>query len=422
MSHRSVVVYLVSVLAFGLGAAARADGGPNVLGVGADNIGMAGAGVALADDPQGALATNPALLARLDGNRFGLGVELSQQSSTVTSVVGPFRGDTGSDREEALPSFAWTRHVQGSLAAYGVGFHMQPGFGVDYAQDSTNPILAPQPQGFGRTSSSYRLGVADLAAAWRISDSVSFGVALNVARAELSASPAGFATPDCAGALGTLCFLPEVGADSEWGYGATVGFHYQVTSALALGLSYASAINFHDFEWNTTVANPNLPTFGRNRRVTLALDAPPVATVGIAWSPGDRFAIALDAKQVGYASADGYDDVLGFDDVIVVALGVEWRATDRFSLRAGYSQGDSPVPPRQAFRTVAAPVLVEDFAAVGFGVRIDDSLELGFAYARGFENEVASPFVGPSGAFVPSTSVTSEATVDSAVASLSWRF
>jgi long-subunit fatty acid transport protein len=71
-------VSLLLGLSFALVAtAAAAAGGPNVLGVGAKNIAMAGAGAALADDPMAALATNPALLTRLDGDRFALGGELS---------------------------------------------------------------------------------------------------------------------------------------------------------------------------------------------------------------------------------------------------------------------------------------------------------------------------------------------------------
>jgi long-chain fatty acid transport protein len=421
MGQRWVATCFASFLVLGLGgAAARGAGGPNVLGIGADNIAMAGAGVALADDPQGALATNPALLVHLDGNRFAISTELSQQDSAVTSKVGPFSGRTESDREEALPAFAWTRHDKGSRAAFGVGFSMQPGFGVDYPQDPTNPILAPQPNGFGKTSSSYRIGVANFVAAWQVSDDFSLGFALNAARAELMADPAGFATPDCAGASGP-CFFPRVDSDSEWGYGATVGAHYQIVPSFALGFSYTSATNFQDFEWNSVVANPSLPTFGRSRQVALALDAPAVAILGLAWMPGDRFAIALDAKRIGYENADGYGDTLGFQDVTVIAAGIEWRATDRFSVRGGYSHGDNPIPEDRAFSTVATPVLVEDFAALGFGIRIDDSLELGLAYARGFENEISGPFVGVAGP-VSGTTVTNEASVDSAVASLSWKF
>jgi len=136
-ASRFAVYLVLGVMSLPLSA--RADQGHSLLGVGAVNSAMGGAGVALANDPLGALLLNPALLPRLDGNRFELSLEVSSQDSAVESRVGPFSGRTEGTDEAVLPAFAWTRHAAGSRAAFGAGVLPLSGFGVDYPQDSTNP-------------------------------------------------------------------------------------------------------------------------------------------------------------------------------------------------------------------------------------------------------------------------------------------
>src|SRR5437763_906227 len=87
--------------------------------------------------------------------------------------------------------------------------------GADYPQDSTNPILAPQPIGFGRVYSNYQLLKVPTVLSWQLSDAFSFGLSLNAAYATLTANPAGFAAPDCSGPAGP-CFVPSVNDDSAW--------------------------------------------------------------------------------------------------------------------------------------------------------------------------------------------------------------
>src|SRR5262245_20592512 len=181
---------LLLVLALAAAPAAFAGNGHNLHGVGAVNSALGGAGVALPNDALGALLLNPALLTDLDGNRFSFSAEYNTQKNAVESRVGPFSGRTEDDSDPALvPAFGWTRHQAGSRLAYGMGFLGLAGFGADYRQDSINPILAPQPQGFGRVYSYYQLMKVPFVVAWRVNDSLSLGVSLNTARAALTADP-----------------------------------------------------------------------------------------------------------------------------------------------------------------------------------------------------------------------------------------
>jgi long-chain fatty acid transport protein len=399
--------------------AAYAGNGHNLHGIGAVNSAMGGAGVALPNDALGALLLNPALLTELEGSRFEFSAEYNTQKNAVESRVGPFSGRTEDDSDPALiPAFGWTRNKSGTRLAYGVGFLGLAGFGADYRQDPTNPILAPQPIGFGRVYSNYQLMKVPTVVAWRLSDSLSLGASLNVARSALTADPAGFASPDCSGPAGP-CFFPRVNSDSAWGFGVGVGLHYRINPSFALGLSYNTETDFEDFEWNSAAANPNLPNFGAHRKITLQLNAPAVLVGGIAFTPNDRLAVAVDGKLISYEDTEGFKDVLGFEDITVFDIGVQWRASEKFTLRAGYNVGDNAIPDERTFATVPVPAIFEDRVTAGFGMRVNENLELNAAYYHVFENRITGPFLGPTGP-VPGTAATTEMTMDSVVLTFSF--
>jgi long-chain fatty acid transport protein len=415
MNRKGFALLLVLVLA---APAAWAGNGHNLHGIGAVNSSMGGAGVALPIDTIGGLLLNPALATHLDGSRFAFSAEYNTAKNSVSSSVatpfGTFSGKTEEDGDTALiPAFGWTYHKKGSRFASGMGFLGLAGFGADYPQDPSNPILSPQPQGFGRVYSNYQLLKVPTVLAWQVSDAFSFGLSLNVARASLTANPAGFAAPDCSGPQGP-CFFPSVNTDSAWGFGAGIGVHYKLTPAFALGASYSSEMEFADFEWNSAHANPNLANFGTARTVKLQLNMPAQAIVGLGWTPTDRLAVAVDGKWINYEKTEGFGDVLGFKDITVAEVGVQYRLTDRFALRGGYNHSENPIPDDRAFFTVETPAIFEDHYSGGLGFKASEYMTLDLAYYHVPENQITGPFVGATGA-VPGTSVTTSMAMDSLV-------
>jgi long-chain fatty acid transport protein len=425
-----VTSILVLTLALGLAAApARAGNGHFLHGVGAVNSSMGGAGVALPNDALGALHLNPALIARLDGHRMEFSVEQAEASNAVESRVGPFSGRT----EEAgdapiIPAFAWTRHSKGGSAAVGMGVLGLAGFGVDYPQDPGNPILAPQPFGFGRVFSNYQMMKIPFAVAWEVGPSLAVGASFNAGRASLTADPAGFAAADCT-PTGN-CFVPRVNTDSAFGYGVSAGLLWQATQTVSVGVAYSSRMDFEEFEWNSTRANPNRPDFGAARTISFTIDAPATAAVGIGLRPSSRFELALDAKMVSYEDTDGFggsgvDAVgnaigLGWEDILVYSAGVQYRPAGRLTLRAGYNLAENPIPANATFFNVTAPAIFEDHACVGLGFRVVPDLELNLGLYRAFENRSSGPFISPFGP-VAGTEVTNEMTLDGALLTFSFR-
>ncbi len=398
--------------------AAWAGNGHTLHGVGAVNSSMGGAGVALPIDTLGGLLLNPALVVGQDGSHFAFSAEYNEAKnaveSTVQTPIGPFSGHTDEAGDRALiPAFGFVHHTRGSNFAYGIGFLGLAGFGADYPQDSTNPILAPQPNGFGRVYSNYQLLKVPTVLAWQLSDSFSFGLSLNAAHATLTADPAGFASFDCSGPQGP-CFVPHVNADSAWGYGAGVGIRYKVTPTLALGASYNTKTKFQDFQWSSAVSNPHLATFGTARKIKLQLDMPAIAIVGLGWTPSDRLAVALDEKLINYENTAGFSDVLGFKNIKVTELGLQYKATDRFAVRGGYNKSQNPIPSGRTFFTIETPAIFQTHYTGGLGFKVSDFLTLDAAYYHVKENSITGPIFGPTGP-VPGATVTTRMAMDSVV-------
>ena len=398
---------------------AWAGNGNQLHGIGAVNSSMGGAGVALPNDALGALNLNPALLTQLDGHKMEFSAELADDDITISSSAGPFSGSTEHTADPALiPAFGFTAHKPGAKIAFGVGFLGLAGFGADFPQDSTNPLFAPQPFGFGHVYSSYALMKVPTVVAVQINDSLSIGGAFVAGRASLTARPAGFAAPDCT-ATG-VCFVPSADSDSAWGFGAQIGVLYKVGDTFNFGLSYQTEMDFEDFEWNSAVANPNLPTFGTDRKLSLQVNNPANVVVGIGFTPGDRLKIALDAKQMFFEDAAGFGDTLGWQDITAYALGIQFQATPRFALRAGYNETEGAIPDEATFFNVASPAVFGSHATVGIGVGVTETLTMNLGYYRAFSEEISGPFISPVIGPVPGTSVTTEMTLDGILATFSF--
>ena len=171
-------------------------------------------------------------------------------------------------------------------------------------------------------------------------------MSLNAARATLDADPAGFATPDCSGPAGP-CFFPHVNGDSAWGYGAGVGIRYKLTPAFALGASYNTEDQLPGLRVELRGApTPACPPTGRTARSSSSSTCPPGRGRPRLDPQRPAGAVALDGKWINYENAAGFKDILGFKDIKVYEIGVQYKATDKLALRAGYNHAENADPGR----------------------------------------------------------------------------
>jgi long-chain fatty acid transport protein len=389
---------------------------------------MGGAGTAAPRDLLGAFFLNPAGLMAFDGTRVDVSFELFRPEATTSSSAGP--GGSGTTASGTayipLPALGWSRRIEGQPVVLGLGAFAAGGFGVNYPSEPTNPIFAPRPTGFGQAYSQFQLLKFTPAVAVAPSEKLWLGFALNVDWGILSADPLPTASPDVDpgpdGTPGTpddRVFYPRAtAADPAWGFGFQAGVIYRPSATVSLGAAYTSKQRFQDFEFTSVHENPNLPNFGSPRTLTFSLDAPAVVAGGIAMSPLSALSLLGDVRYILYESADGFSESgfdetgavrgLGWRNILVLALGAEYRASTAIALRGGYNRSQNPIPEELTMFNIPAPAILKDHLTLGIGVRPTKGFEISAAYYHAFKTDVEGPIVQPPGP-IPGTSVAMEA-------------
>lgn len=408
---------------------ARAGNGHLLHGVGAVNSSMGGVATALPVEVIGAIHVNPAVLAKLPGYEVGFGAEVFADQPTATAT---FRGTPGrpngsftteGDTEPGvIPAIAVSYRPEGRPWALGFGLLGVAGFRTDWPQDPNNPIFAPQPDGFGAVKTNLAITKIPFALAWEVNPRLALGAALIVYQGGLAISPLPPAPPDCTnptpGSGRTRdCFYAD--ADNvvhSYALAAQLGLYYELNDAWSLGLAYTSPQDFEDYEWNSQVALPYLidnqgnrtfnQDFGRARKVRYALDGPEILSVGVGWRPRPGLKVGFDGRWVGYSSVDGAGGVggfkpdaslneIGWDDILVGAIGVEWRSSPSVTLRAGFNYSQTPIREEVVFTSLGTPPTFKDHYAVGLGYQATEKLQVNLGAYYAPEREVTGPLLSP---------------------------
>ncbi|MFH1763220.1 MAG: outer membrane protein transport protein [Gemmatimonadota bacterium] len=399
-------------------------------GVGAINSAMGGVGVAGAKDVLGALYHNPAGLMAFEGHHAAISLELFKPDRTLTATAptqhGLFTGSQASKSDFVpIPAFGWSTEFVEDKLVIGFGGLGVGGFGVDYAQSNSHPLLAPKTMGgFGQVYSNFSLLKVTPALAFAPSEKLWIGLAANIDWASLAVDPFPAASPNGA-------FYPgATAAASTFGFGFQAGLIYKLTDAMNLGLAYTSQQHFGEFEWNSRNDDPTDPMWGTGRTLNFQMDAPAIIGGGISYQATDKLFVEADAKYYMYSSTEGFEKSgftqtgavagFGWDDIKVLAVGSQFQATDKFALRAGYNYSDNPIPEENSFFNVAAPAVIQHHLTLGFGFEFHEGVELSAAYYRAFESEVSGPMWHPAMGQIPQSDVTSSMFEDSFVMQFSF--
>ncbi len=427
-SFKGIALALFISLAWAPGASAT--DGHFLHGVGAINSAMGGVGVAGATDVLGALYHNPAGLMAFSGHQASISLELFKPDRTLTATAptpqGPFTGSQQSKSDFVpIPAFGWSAELKEDKLVIGFGGLGIGGFGVDYRQNNSHPLLAPKTMGgFGQVYSNFSLLKVTPALAFAPSEKLWLGLAANVDWASLAVDPMPAASPNGA-------FYPgATAAASTFGFGFQAGLIYRLTDAMNFGLAYTSEQFFGEFEWNSRNDDPTDPAWGTHRDIAFQLNAPAIIGAGLSYQATDQLFVEADAKYYLYSSTDGFEAEgftqtgavagFGWDDIMVVATGAQFQATDKFALRAGYNYSDNPVPEENSFFNVSAPAIIQHHITAGLGFEFHEGVEVSLAYYRAFENEVSGPIWHPAMGQIPQSDVTSSMFEDSFVMQFSF--
>ena len=126
-------------------------------------------------------------------------------------------------------------------------------------------------------------------------------------------------------------------------------------------------------------------------------DIPGSMSAGIAYVlPQQPVTVALDWQRIHYSdvrsvgnplfpnlmtSPLGSDGGAGFGwrDVDVAKIGVEWRATDTYTWRAGFSKADQPISSSEVLFNILAPGVIEQHYTLGGTKKLNDRGKFHFA-------------------------------------------
>jgi long-chain fatty acid transport protein len=108
--------------------------------------------------------------------------------------------------------------------------------------------------------------------------------------------------------------------------------------------------------------------------------------------------IANPDKRLGGEQGLGF----GWDDINVYSVGLQYQASDKLTLRAGFSAADEPWKNVNTLFNVLAPATVKKHASLGASYNVDKQSRINFAYTHAFKNTIqgTSTFTGPQTGYV----------------------
>ncbi|HEX6017137.1 MAG TPA: outer membrane protein transport protein [Burkholderiaceae bacterium] len=347
-------------------------------GYGMKAKGMAGVSAAMAQDSLGG-ATNPAAMVFV-GSRLDVGADvfMPQRDAERSGAGFPtLNGKVESDKTSFLiPEFGYNHMLRSDLSL-GVTVYGNGGMNTTYPQGDFNCGAGPANMLCG----SGNLGV-DLAqlviaptVAYKLNEQHAVGLALLLGYQRFKAY--GLQAFELfTGAPGSVT---NNGYDSSTGIGVRLGYQGRLSEQVTIGAAYAPKMNMGRLDkYKGLFAGSG------------DFDIPEHYSLGIAFSPTPAWTVALDYGRINYAGVPavgnpsstpaplGADNGPGFGwkNIDVFKIGVAWRASDAWTLRAGYNRGDNPITPADVSFNILAPGVMKDHYTAGFTFALDNASEL----------------------------------------------
>ena len=398
MNH-GVSLGAAAVALMGLSTGTAQAAGFHLLEQNASGLGNAYAGSAAVSDNASTIFFNPAGMTYLPGLNVSAGVSAVRPSFKFSNDgttgpaglpgTGPNGGDAGSWGFVPNAYLSWQISPQW-FAGLGVGAP----FGLMTEYD--DPAWA------GRYHSKMfeiRSVNVNPSIAWKVNERLSLGAGVNWMHmtAEFSRA-APFALPGV-GYLGDLDATVDMKGD---GWGWNIGMIYQLTADTRVGLSYRSRVKI-DADGDTTVSNQSVThPAARAQLRNLSADAstsvtlPDTAVLSVAHRLNDQWELLGDVSWTGWSSIKslniensgnpairGDNLTLNFRDTWRIALGANYRVSERWTLKGGLAWDQSPIRNAQ-YRLTSLPDKDRYWASIGAQYAISNRTKIDIGYTRLF--------------------------------------
>ena len=335
------------------------------------------------------IASNPAGLSWL-GQRLdtGLTIFAPERESEISGNLAGANGhyDANSRKYFVIPEFGYAHPINSQFTA-GIAVYGNGGMNTHY---KNNPYAVFNNS--GSAGISLTQAFISPALAWKYTDHQSIALAANILYQRFSAQ--GFNGDVFGGVSENANAISNRGNDESYGVGARIGWSIKPNEDLTIGASYSSKIDASRFKKYAGLFAeqgdfdvPESYGIGLNYQLTPALS---LATdyLRINYSDVDSVGNGLEPLFAGNRFGTDQGPGFGWHDINVYKISTTYQATDKLTLRAGYSYNDQPVANDQTFLNILAPGVVQQHVSLGATWKIDQQQKISLAYTHALEESV----------------------------------
>ncbi len=335
--------------------------GINLVGIGPVQQGTAGAGVAAEKNSTWTIL-NPAGISKIQPE-VDVSLQVFAPVRTMNSSVSG-AGEQEDDSMFYIPELSAVIDSGIEGGTIGIGLYGTSGMGVDYDIGRIGDMTTGMSQSYGDTMT--ELSVMKLVAAYShdLGNGLSIGAGPVLVYSRLKTDMLdgvyAFSSGDWDNAYGIGFIL---GIDKNW-------------EKFSVGVSYISEQYMTDFdEYDSLLSG--------------SLNLPHQITVGTSYSVIPTVELYLDYRWIGWGQLDTLGDQFGWEDQNIVKIGASWDATEKLTLRTGFSIGNSPIDEDTAFGNSLFPAIIEKHLSFGLSYMLGD-FHLHAAYTHAFENSITA--------------------------------
>jgi len=403
MTRSHSILRFLPVAAACLAGPALATNGYFPHGYGIKAKGMGGVSTALAQDSLGG-ATNPAAMVWA-GSRMDIGLDLfmpKRDAERSGAGIPSLNGKVDSDNTRFyVPEFGYNRMVGDNLSL-GVSVYGNGGMNTTYPQGNFNCGAGPANMLCGSDSLGQDLSQLIVAptVAYKLNAQHAVGLSLLLGYQHFKA----FGLQAFQGLSSAPGSVTNNGYDSSTGIGLRLGYQGRISDMLTIGAAYAPKMKMGKFDkYKGLFAGDG------------GFDIPSHYSIGVAFMPSPAWTLALDVGRIKYSDVASVSNPssnqaplgaangpgFGWKNVDVVKIGVAWRMSDAWTLRAGYNKGDNPITPADVSFNIIAPGVTKDHYTAGFTYALDKDSEISAALMVAPRQSVTGPSLFNSPALVP---------------------
>ncbi|HVJ83734.1 MAG TPA: outer membrane protein transport protein, partial [Planctomycetia bacterium] len=235
--------------------------------------------------------------------------------------------------------------------------------------------------------------------ATKLGEKLAVGFGPTIAVAVASFDPAYFGGTNDANGDGVGTFPTASHMRPFWGGGFRAGAVYSLSERIDVGFGYTSP------QWYETWRAYARDEIGNPLTLNLPVTLPAIYSLGAAIRPNDELLVGADLRFFDYRTTKLFgtpivDGGIGWESVWSIAVGGQYRLSERLAVQSGYVYNNNPIPSVGTLFNIQAPAITQNTFSCGASYSLTDALAMSLGYSYGFKNTLEGPVREATGAGV----------------------